>query len=431
MRFTAALVALILTTAVLAQNAPTSQPKSVTVPITLDQNRVVIDVDLPLPDGSTERVRGWVDNGNPDLYMSQRVAGLLGLDVSCDGQICSGKPKSPGVSLEIVIGGMKISLPAMREIKVPLAPAIAPSMSAEINIPSSVLRNYDVLINFPGREFTIGLPGSLRFNGVKSKMLVNASNGLIQISSKMENKNYDLGLDVGSSISFLSEELFDKLSNAHPNWPHMTGAVGPFNTGEFGDEPKWKLMRVDRVQYGPLFLTDVAVAGLPKDRMTLFEERAGIPTAGLLSSEALMNYRVGLDYAHSTVYFDIGRTIKFPGFDVVGLILRPDDDNRFTILAVADFDGRPSVPGVQAGDHLLAVDDIPVPDSTLGQVWSLLEGSPGQERKLTIERAGKQFTVVAKVQHFSGRCAGQRRSEGKVEEELASSRWETQTADGN
>lgn len=413
MRFTAALVALILTTAVLAQNAPTSQPKSVTVPITLDQNRVVIDVDLPLPDGSTERVRGWVDNGNPDLYMSQRVAGLLGLDVSCDGQICSGKPKSPGVSLEIVIGGMKISLPAMREIKVPLAPAIAPSMSAEINIPSSVLRNYDVLINFPGREFTIGLPGSLRFNGVKSKMLVNASNGLIQISSKMENKNYDLGLDVGSSISFLSEELFDKLSNAHPNWPHMTGAVGPFNTGEFGDEPKWKLMRVDRVQYGPLFLTDVAVTGLPKDRMTLFEERAGIPTAGLLSAEALMNYRVGLDYAHSTVYFDIGRTIKFPGFNVVGLILRPDDDNRFTILGVADFDGKPSVPDVQAGDHLLAVDDIPVPDSTLGQVWSLLEGSPGQERKLTIERAGKQFTVVAKVQHFLGDAPGNDEAKGK------------------
>ncbi|HYW40672.1 MAG TPA: hypothetical protein VE957_21405 [Terriglobales bacterium] len=414
MRFTAALVVLILTTAVLAQNAPTSQPKSVTVPITLDQNRVLIDVDLPLPGGSTERVRGWVDNGNPDLYMSQRVAGLMGLTISCNGQICSGTPKSPGVLLEVVIGGMKIVLPPMREIKVPAGrPAIAPGMSAEINIPSSVLRNYDALINFPDREFAIGLPGSLKFNGVKGKMLVNASNGLIQIPSKIDDKNYDLGLDVGSSTSFISEELFEKLANAHPNWPHMTGAVGPFNTGDLGDETKWKLMRVDRVQYGPLFLTDVAVADLPKDRRTLFEERASIPTAGLLSSEALMNYRVGLDYAHSTVYFDIGRTIKFPDFDVVGLILRPDDDNRFTILAVADFDGKPSVPDVQAGDHLVAVDDIPVPDSTLGQVWSLLEGSPGQERKLTIERAGKQFTVAAKVQHFLGDAPGNGEAKGK------------------
>jgi len=190
----------------------------------------------------------------------------------------------------------------------------------------------------------------------------------------------------------------------------MTGAVGPFNTGELGDEPKWKLMRVDRVQYGPLFLTDVAVADLPKDRRSLFDERV---SAGLLSSEALMNYRVGLDYAHSTAYFDIGRTIKFPDFDVVGLILRPDDDSRFTILAVADFDGKPSVPDVHAGDHLFAVDDIPVPDSTLGQVWSLLEGSPGQERKLTIEHAGKQFTVVAKVQHFLGDAPDNDEAKGK------------------
>ena len=409
----AALAVLILTTTVLAQNAPTSQPKSVTVPVTLDQNRVVIDVDLPLPDGSIERVRGWVDSGNPDLYMSQRVAALMGLRVSCDGQICSGIPKSSGVSLEVVIDGMKISLPSMREIKVPAGrPALAPGMSAEINIPSSVLRNYNVLFNFPDRKFTIGLPGSLKFNGVKSKMLVSASNGLIQIPSRIDNKNYDLGLNLGSSISFLSEELFEKLSNTHPNWPHMTGAVGPFNTGEASDEPERKLMRVDRMQYGPLFLTEVAVADFPKDRRTLFEQRAGIPTAGLLSAEALTNYRVGLDYAHSTVYFDIGRTVNFPDFDVVGLILRPDD-NRFTILAVADFDGKPSVPDVQAGDHLVAVNDIPVPDSTLGQVWSLLEGSPGQERKLTIERAGKYFIVVAKAQHFLGDAPGNGEVKGK------------------
>ena len=124
------------------------------------------------------------------------------------------------------------------------------------------------------------------------------------------------------------------------------------------------------------------------------------PTAGLLGSEALLNYRVGLDYAHSTVYFDIGRSFNFPDFDVVGLILRPEDDGRFTILGIADFEGKPSVPqgddGVQAGDHLIAVDGIPVPGSTMGQVWSLLGGSPGTERTLTVERAGRQFTMAAK-----------------------------------
>ncbi|MGB8832843.1 MAG: hypothetical protein WCC95_11875, partial [Candidatus Sulfotelmatobacter sp.] len=47
--------------AVPPQNTATTEPKSVTVPITLDHDRIVIDVYLPLPDGSTKRVRGWVD----------------------------------------------------------------------------------------------------------------------------------------------------------------------------------------------------------------------------------------------------------------------------------------------------------------------------------------------------------------------------------
>lgn len=410
MRLSTALIALVfLAVSAVAQDAgkPQPEPKSVTVPVTLDHNRVVIDVYLPLSDGSTKRVRGWVDTGDPELQMSQRMAKLMGLAITCDANTCSAP--SPR---EIMIGALKISLAALKEVRIPLTPESAasvmvPGMSAEIKIPSSVLRNYDVLINFPDREFSIGLPGSLNFKGVKSKMLVNAS-GFIQIPSKIANKNYSLGLDVGSSISFLSEELFDKLAAAHTEWPRMTGAVGPANMGELGDdEPKWKLVRVDRLQYGPLYLTDVAVANFPKTFSAFFEKDAGSAIAGLLGSNALMNYRIGLDYAHSTAYFDIGNTFKFPEFDVVGLILRPEDDTRFTILGVADFEGRPSVPsgddGIQPGDHLVAVDGIPVPDSTLGQVWSLLEGSPGQERKLTIEREGKQFNVVAKVQHFLGK----------------------------
>jgi len=412
MRFPLALASLALAsffgaTALIAQNTPTpapaSQPKPVTVPVTLDQGRIVIDVDVPLPSGSIERVRGWVDSASPDLYMSQRLAGLLGLALHCDGQSCAGTPAAASLPLQIVIGGLKVILPATSEVRIPAGkPALAPGMSAEINIPSSILRNYAVLINFPDREFTLGPPGSLKFNGDKSKMLVNPSNGLIQIPSKIDNKNCDLGLGVGSSVNFLSELLFDKLANAHPAWPQLTGAVGPFNTGERNDEPAWKLMRVDRIQFGPLFLTDAAVARLPENPTLPFVAFASTPTVGILASEALMNYRIGLDYAHSIIYFDIGRTAKFPGFDVPGLILRAEDDNTFTILGVADFEGKPSVPDVQAGDHLVAVGDSSIANFTMGQVWALLEGSPRQERRLTIERAAKQFSIVARAQHFLG-----------------------------
>lgn len=394
-----------------------SQPTSVTVPAAIDHNRVVINAEVPLPNGSTERVRAWVDNGNPDLYLSRRLATLLGLAVSCNDHECSSPPPR-----EISVGGMTIPLAGIKEAKIPLKPVnaasvLAAGMSAEINLPSSILRHYDVLIDFPGHKFSIGAPGTIHFRGPSGKVQINAENGLIQVPSQIENKKYNLALDVGACISFLSEELFDKLAAAHPDWPHMTGAVGSANMWGLDEEPKWKVMRVDRVQYGPLFLANVALVGVPKNIMDFFEKRAGMPTAGLIGSNALLNYRVGLDYAHSTVYFEFGRMFNFPDFDVIGLTLRPEDDGRFTILGVAEFEGKPSVApgpdGVQPGDRLVAVDGIPVGGSTMGQVWAMLGGTPGQERKLTVERAGRQFTVTAKIQHFLAELPDEKESKKK------------------
>lgn len=379
-------------------------PASVTVPAAIDHNRIVINADVSRPDGSSERVRVWVDSGNPDFYLSRRLATALGLAVNCDDKECS----SP-VPRQIVVGGMTIPLTDLKEAKIALKPVyaaaiVAPGLNIEMNLPSSILRHYDVLIDFPEHRFSIGAPGSIHFRGPGGKVQIKADNGLIQVPSQIENKKYNLALDVGACVSFLSGELFDKLAAAHPDWPHMTGAVGSANLWGLDEEPNWKLMRLDRVQYGPLFLANVAVVAIPKARIDFFEKRVGMPTAGLIGSNVLLNYRVGLDYAHSTVYFEFGRTSTFPEFDVIGLVLRPEDDGRYTVLGIADIDGKPSVPagpeGVQAGDHLVAINGIPVRGSTMGQVWAGLGGTPGQERKLTIERDGKEFTVAAQVQHF-------------------------------
>jgi hypothetical protein len=407
-----ALVVLILTTAAIAQNAPKPalqpDPKSVTVPFTLDHNRIIIDVRVPLSDGTAQSIRAWVDNGNPELRLSQRLARAIGLTLICAGQECGTPTPLPA----ILIGGMTVPLSHVSPIHPGTVSAALPGLPAEINLPSTVLRNYDVLINFPDREFTIAQPGTLKFKGVTAKVIVNPANGLIQVPSQIENKKYNLALDLGSSISFLSPDLFEKLSAAHPDWPHMTGAVGPANMRGTDDEPSWKLMRLDRLQFGPLFLIDTVVVDFPKDRMSTLEKQAGVSTIGLLGSEALLNYRVGLDYAHSTVYFDIGRMFNVPDFDVIGLILRPEDDGFF-IRGIADFEGKPSVADVQAGDQLVAVDGIPVAGSSMGQVWSMLAGEPGKERRLTLERDAKQFTVVASVQHFLGEIDEDNKAKGK------------------
>jgi hypothetical protein len=382
------------------EKSPPTSGKVVTVPAAIDHNRVVIRADLRLPDGSTQTIGAWVDNGNPELYLSRRVATLLRLALKCGDQECSAPAPA-----EILIGGMSIPLAGLKEAKIPLRPVteaavLASGMNVEINIPSSILRHYDVLVDFVERRFSIGEPGAIHFRGSSAKVLINGENGLVQVPSQIEGKKYNLALDLGSCISFLSEELFDRLAAAHSDWPRMTGAVGSANMWGAPEEPKWHVMSIGRVQYGQLFLTNVPMVALPKSILEFFEKRAAMPTVGVIGSNVLLNYRVGLDYAHSTVYFDLGRTYKFPDFDVVGLILRPEGDGRFTILGVTDFDGKPSVEGVRSGDHLIAVNGLPVQGVTMGQVWSMLGGTPGQDKKLTIERAGKEYAVSAKVQHF-------------------------------
>jgi len=387
-------------------NAAANSKTAVTVPANIDHNRVVIRGELRLPDGSMQTIRVWVDNGNPDLEMSRRVATLLGLQVKCGDQECTSPPPST-----LVIGGLSLPLSEVNEAKIPLLPVdqasvLALGLDAEMNLPSSVLRHYDVLVDFVDRKFSIGPPGSIRFRGPSGKVLINAGNGLIQVPSQIEGKKYNLALDVGSCISFLSEQLFDKMAATHADWPRMTGAVGSANMWGAPEEAKWNIMRLDRLQFGPLFFTNAAVVSLPKSTLDFFEKRVGTPTVGVVGSSLLRNYRLGIDYAHSMVYYELGRPYNFPDFDVVGLILRPERDGQFTILGVADFEGKPSIPvgngGVQPGDHLFAVNDLPVEGISMGQVWSLLGGIPDKEKKLTIERGGQQFHVLAKVQHFLG-----------------------------
>jgi hypothetical protein len=374
--------------------APTNNTTQVSVPMVVDHNQPLIDVAIPRSDGSTMQVKALIEIATPDLWISRRVAEALGIAIKCDAQVCAGTLTSQ--ALAIYVGDMKIALPPKSEIKIPAGDGkIFPGTNVEITVPSTLLRNYDVLVDFPDHSFTLGTAGTMHFKGAQSKVQIDPGNGMVQVPSKIENKKYNLVLDLATPISRLSAELFEKLSAEHPDWPHMTGAVGPVNIGDTDAETKLKVMRVDRVQFGALFLIDLAAEEASENQSA---ELKG--ASGLLGADVLLNYRVGIDYAHSMLYFDIGRMSQFPEFDVIGLTLRAENGGGFTVIGIVEFEGKPSVPEVQIGDHLMAVDGIPAINSTMGQVWSMLGGSPGQERNLTIERSGKQFDVMATVRHF-------------------------------
>jgi hypothetical protein len=394
-----ALISLILALASAAQTAP----QSATVPVTLDHNRIIIDVYLPLPDGSQKRVRGWVDSGNADVWLSERVAKLMALQPTPDSketEILGAKVRTFQAPKEIVVGGVKISFAGVKEAKMVAADSIVPGSSAEINLPSTVLRNYDLIMDYVDREFTIAAPGQAKFTGKSAKAFVNPPNGIIQVPAKIEGKPYQLTVDIGTSFSMLMGDVFEKLANDNPKWPRNTGAVGAELFWGMQEEATQHALRVPIIEYGPLKLAEVGFDTLPQAFMTFYRQRAGADTSGLIGGNALLNYRVGIDYAHSTVYFDERSSYIAPGIDVVGLTLRPELDGRYTVIGVPDYEGKPAVPEAKAGDVLVAIDKVPAKGSTMGQIWSLLGGGPGETRVLMLERDGKQFTVNAAVRRF-------------------------------
>lgn len=394
-----ALISLILAVAAAAQTSP----QSATVPVTLDHNRIIIDVYLPLPDGSQKRVRGWVDNGNADVWLSERVAKLMALQPMPDSketETLGAKVRIFQVPKEIVVGGMKISFAEAKEAKTVSAESIAPGSSAEINLPSTVLRNYDLIMDYVDRELTLAAPGQAKFTGKSAKTFVNPPNGIIQVPAKIEAKPYQLTLDIGSSFSMLMGDVFEKLAKDNPKWPRNIGAVGTELFWGMQEEATQHALRVPAIEYGPVKLAEVGFDTLPQAFMSFYRQRAGADTSGLIGGSALLNYRVGIDYAHSTVYFDQRGSYVAPGIDVVGLTLRPELDGRYTVIGVPDYEGKLAVPEAKAGDVLVAIDKVPAKGSTMGQIWSLLGGDPGETRVLTFERDGKQFTVNATVRRF-------------------------------
>ena len=378
------------------------QPRSVTVPITLDHNRTIIDVYLPLPDGKTKRVRAWVDNGNPELEITESLAQKLGLTFRSEATDTPGgkeRKVRPPASLEI--GKMTVTLTNVEEAHAVVGrDSVAPGCSAEINLPATVLRDYDILFDYPNRQFTIGAPGSISFQGKGTKATINSTNALLQIPSKIDGQDYNIAFDAGSSISLLSADLLRKWHESRPAWPQMVGAIGAANMWGAEEEARWQLLRVPTVQYGDTALTNVVVASFPEQFMKWYADRAGVATVGLLGANAFVDYRVGIDYAHSMLYVQRTNAHSAPDFDVVGVILRPESDDRYTILGTAEYNGEPAVPDVKPGDVLVGIDGAPATGATMGQVWSLLGGTPGQTRALTLERDGKRFTVQATVRRF-------------------------------
>ena len=347
-----------------------------TVPITLDHNRIIIDVRFPMSDGSTTRVRAWVNNGANEITITDHIAKKLGLSVA---------NSTATLPSELHIGSTVLPLTELKQARVTTTETVAPGLSPEITLPAPLLQKYDLLIDYPNREFTIGVPGSIKFHGAAVQASVD--NNQFKLPAEISGQRQPMILDLGSSFTQLPSDLIAGLMKANPQWPHMTGAVSTANQWGSNEEVQATLLRLPALIVGGVSEKGVAVSGTTKN-------------LAILGANALLAYRIGIDHQHSTIYFDRASTTPVPEMDVVGITLSPQDDGKYMVAGIAQVNGKSAAPEVKPGDGLLKIDNIDCGGGTMGQAWSLLGGSPGDVRELLLSRDGKQITVKATVRRF-------------------------------
>lgn len=370
----------------------------------LDHNRIIVGGRFPTTREGSVPVRVWVDTGNPELWISAALAARLGVMDSTGAAVSPGglrRLRSPLPALEI--GGVAVPLAGVNEaLIVPGRGGIGPGLPADINLPSTVLRRLDLLIDYPARRLTLGPPGTVPLPGVRLPVTVNPSNGLIQVPVQIAGTRHHLGLDLGASITLVSDAVMRNWSREHPDWPRMTGAVGIANMWGLDDEPGWSLVRIPEVGAGPVRLTGVAASAIPPDLMEGIALRAGMATSGLLGANAVRDRRVGIDYAKQEIVVGPPDHGAGADLDVVGLTLRPEPGGPYTVRGVATLQGRPAVPGLQVGDTIVSIDGVPLDGNSMGQVWVRLGGAAGTRHQLVVRRGGPERSVSAGVHRFLG-----------------------------
>ena len=377
-------------------------PGVVTVPFILDHNRMLVEAEIQRKDGSWRKALLWVDTGNPDFLISEALALELGIMPD------TGKaaPEIPAPE-NVRVGGKALNFEGVKTVVGKGVQWMFNTMHNDGNLPSSVLKNYHVVFDYPQNRLTIAEPGILKPRGTRSPAAINPANGILQMDAVIDGEQFSFAFDNGASCSFVPDQLVEKWRQQHPGWATCNGAVGCANIwGWWPGEENWPMVRLPEIRWGNLDIMGAVIVGLPPffrgntDIGTRYSKKTARPVNGFLGPNVFKNYRIEIVYHDSTIYFEKVTEPDVHDMDIVGLTLKPLDDGRYEVIGVIQANGKPGIIGVRPGDILIQVGNLKASGAMMGRVTDALRGKPGEKKVLTIEREGTQLKVEACVVRF-------------------------------
>ena len=376
---------------------PGPGPASVTVPFEMDHNRMFVEVEFLRPDGTVRKARAWMDTGNEALVLQEPLARELGYDVPAgEAGTWVLLPKAPGLRLDgWPLDSADVPAGVLR------GPRVRPGLLVEAQLPASLFRKCHVILDYPARRLTVARPGALKPRGVPVPCRVNDKTGLFLVEAIADGEILALGVDNGSSYTWVSDTLTKAWSGRHPDRPYAVGAAGAANFFGFDFESEGTLMRLPELRIGGVRAPGVGVLGASQGLFEWYSKKSAGPVKGFIGANVLKGFRVEIDFPARTTYWEAGPAADSFDLDIVGLTLRPDADGGYTVAGVVVKDGRRAVEDVRPGDRLVRVDALDTAGAAMGAVVDAMRGTPGMTRTLVLEREGKPFVVKAKTMRLA------------------------------
>jgi hypothetical protein len=390
----------IFVVAILSSFGFAASPQKVTVPLTVEDNRLFVDVQFLGKDGSSRTAHLWLDTGTPDFQITEKLARDLGLDLSrppikSEDGIEQAPVELPGIR----VGDISLDLKSARPMVVLGSQPVFAGSHTDGNLPATVLMHYQVLLDVPHRSFTLAAPGVLKRKGKRVAAAVQPQTGMVQLDATVDGAPYSLALDSGAPYSMISSEAIKRWSSRHKDWPTTVGVAGAANLLP-GPLRRGPMMRVPLMATAGISLKNVGFAGMDPEFVSWYSKKTAAPESGFLSWNFLRAYRVTIDYPGSALYFEKEGEIDAHDADSVGLTLAQSRTGGYGILSIVQKDGRPTVDGAQPGDKLLKVDGLDITRLDLESALHALQGRPGEVRTLTLDRKGQTLTIKATVMHL-------------------------------